>query len=219
MINRSPIKQPEIKKPAGEHSNSDFEDRNRNDFLSNSQRKPRLDYTDTFKDLKLEKELTLPTKLIFVQVLESIHKESKKHTGALRAFLMNYEHQQKNPSIREFNAFLKSLEISDAMSLALVGILDYKQRGYVLNSHFLGSYNSFKALQDEIRAKYARSLQELKQALNIRNLKSRDLEKLLSEKSEFGYMKRQKFVEFLKELNFGLSVGTISKLADYLDFK
>ena len=190
-----------------------------NEFLSNSQRKPRQDFTDNFKDLKIKDETALTTKAIFVQVLESIHKESKKHTGVLRAFLMNYEHQQRNPSIREFNTFLKSLDISDNISLALVGILDYKQRGSVSNTHFLGSYNSFKVLQDEVRTKYARSLEELKQALQKRDIKSRDLERLLSEKSEFGYMKRQKLVESLRELKIGLSVGTISKLADYLDFK
>ncbi|KAL4451100.1 hypothetical protein ABPG74_021422 [Tetrahymena malaccensis] len=155
-------------------------------------------------DEEYEIEACQNTNLIekFIDIMQILNQNINKIQQNLKKFILSCQANNEIQN-REFIEFLQGLDlgIKQADIVPLIKILDYKQQGSFKFEFFSKSFNSFQRYENQIKQKYQLILQKLLEVIEASNIKPSDIDKELIRQSEFGLMRKEKFVSIIKKLN------------------
>ncbi|EAR92941.2 cyclic nucleotide-binding domain protein (macronuclear) [Tetrahymena thermophila SB210] len=170
--------------------------------------KPESHILQSNRQKKFEEEYEMEacqnTNLIekFIDILQILNQNMNKIQQNLKKFILSFQAKDEIQN-KEFIEFLQSLDLGIKLAdiVPLIKILDYKQQGSFKFEFFSKSFNSFQRYENQIKQKYQLILQKLLEVIEASNIKPSDIDKELIRQSEFGLMRKEKFVSIMKKLN------------------
>ncbi|KAL4490932.1 hypothetical protein ABPG72_008668 [Tetrahymena utriculariae] len=155
-------------------------------------------------DEEYEIETCQNTNLIekFIDIMQILNQNINKIQQNLKKFILSCQSKDEIQN-KEFIEFLQGLDLGIKLAdvVPLIKILDYKQQGSFKFELFSKSFNSFQRYENQIKQKYQLILQKLSEVIEATNIKPSDIDKELIRQSEFGLMRKEKFVSIMKKLN------------------